>query len=92
LFLEARQIIMAPLPSVRKENEMKKIVLVFVLLLTACAPVDRPAETEDTISQEYTYGVTRVVDEEAGVVCWTFKSGYAGGISCLPINQTLLDE
>lgn len=36
----------------------------------------------------------RVIDHEAGVVCWIARTGgYSGaGISCIPLNQTLLSE
>jgi hypothetical protein len=29
-------------------------------------------------------------DEEREVVCYTYDNGYAGGLSCLPINETSL--
>lgn len=38
------------------------------------------------------YGVHRMHDEEAGVVCWVYKDakGYGGmgGISCVPVEDT----
>ena len=34
--------------------------------------------------------VYRDVDEEAGVVCYASDGGFAGGISCLPLNETKL--
>ena len=33
-------------------------------------------------------GITRYVDEPAGVVCWVFIQEGKGGISCLPISET----
>lgn len=33
-------------------------------------------------------GVTRFVDEEAGVACWV----YADKMSCLPVSETRLDK
>ena len=35
------------------------------------------------------YGVSRFIDEEAGVVCWVYAGGRAG-IGCLPLSQTRL--
>lgn len=52
-------------------------------------------------SGHYTSGdstVTRFVDREAGVVCYKYDDkmggeyGHAGGLSCLPIEQTDLDQ
>lgn len=37
-------------------------------------------------------GVFRIVDDDAGVVCWIYLGGDPGGISCLPIEQTRLDR
>lgn len=34
------------------------------------------------------YGVTRVEDWEAGVVCYVYKAIDGAGISCLPISET----
>lgn len=36
----------------------------------------------------YCYDLCRIVDEEAGVVCWHRRDG----LSCLPISVTLLGE
>jgi hypothetical protein len=62
-------------------------------LLAGCAnPVVQG--TPGTVSQVTTGGmstVSRYVDTEAGVVCWLLKTGYAGGISCLPIDETRLE-
>lgn len=34
----------------------------------------------------------RYTDSDAQVVCYVYKSGYAGGISCLPMSQTTLPK
>lgn len=68
---------------------MSKIFCVLVVLMLAgCVPTGVEPET---ISSDAMRSVRRYVDVEAGVVCWTYKSGYAGGISCLPLSQTRLD-
>jgi hypothetical protein len=33
-------------------------------------------------------GITRYIDEEADVICWTFNGLIFGGISCLPYEET----
>lgn len=64
---------------------MRKIILLSLLLvlLISCAPADTSQST-------YLHsGVCRVIDEEAGVVCWLY---YQNGISCLPISETDLER
>ena len=69
------------------------IGLASLLLFISCAGV--PTETgyiENSSGIEVTrvsVGINRVVDVEAGVVCWML---YGSGISCLPISETLLDK
>lgn len=70
----------------------KKIILILVVmfLLVSCGPADLDPVGVSIESNSYD-AVNRVVDDEAGVVCYTFDSGsYAGGISCIPISQTRL--
>ena len=38
------------------------------------------------------YMVYRWIDKEAGVVCYIFTRENAGGISCVPIKDTLLEK
>jgi len=78
---------------------MKKIFLaiIFALLISGCAPPtgDSPdaSDTKDTEVVGLTDSVFRVVDEEAGVVCWIYSSGgYKGGIDCMRIEETDLDR
>ena len=47
--------------------------------------------SSDTVFSDGVTRVGRIVDDEAGVVCWVHKRP-AGGISCLPIEQTRLDR
>jgi hypothetical protein len=38
------------------------------------------------------YSIARVVDEEAGVVCWIYTTdGTGGAIDCMPLAETRLD-
>jgi hypothetical protein len=39
------------------------------------------------VREDLGVGIYRYHDDYAGVTCWTYKSGYAGGISCLPDHQ-----
>ena len=76
---------------------MKKLVLlvlVLSVLLVACAPYQ--LKLQDTV-KPYTIvnnNVVRIVDEQAGVVCWIYshQKFREGGISCLPLADTLLGE
>ncbi len=38
------------------------------------------------------YGLHRIIDEDAGVVCWVAAHYRSGGISCLPLSDTNLAE
>ena len=55
----------------------------------------QPQDTTDSetflISDRIQPGINRVIDKEAGVVCWVYKGLDRGGIDCLPISQTQLD-
>jgi hypothetical protein len=73
----------------------KTTLAILLLALVACAalttemeitqlPVAKPSGTRIT--------VYRIVDEEAGVACWVFVGYHKGGISCLPLNETRLDQ
>jgi hypothetical protein len=55
-----------------------------VWALTSCVA---PEPYPETVGERISRGVVRWEDEKAGVVCWTF---YSGGISCLPISETLI--
>lgn len=74
---------------------MKRTLLICLLCLalSACTvAVDGPVAVVE--NEKPSYGtsvnviVSRHIDEEAGVVCWTHHP--RGGISCLPIGQTFL--
>jgi ABC-type Fe3+-hydroxamate transport system substrate-binding protein len=72
------------------------VLISMMVLLSSCAPAD--ANNSDlnnksiTVFNEDAYGnIIQIKDEEAGVVCWVYKEGSAGGISCLPLKDTKLD-
>ncbi len=67
------------------------VLVVVILVLVACAPQPIIDGTTKLVGSKTT--VSRYIDEPAGIVCWIF-SGYdgKGGISCLPIDQTLLGK
>lgn len=72
---------------------MKKFLLLVVLLsllLAACGPQSEQGaqDTPKVTSVYIAKGLARIVDAEAGVVCWI----YAGrGLSCMPLSDTLLE-
>ena len=62
-------------------------------LLAGCAPKGDgdgrcwPAETTDGLP----CAVVRFIDDEAGIVCWRYTNN-PGGLSCLPLADTRLDQ
>lgn len=76
---------------------MKRITLLLILALTimlaGCAE-NTPSESDGLNKKKLGEGALssthRLVDYEAGVVCWYRGSGYGGGMGCLPVNQTEL--
>ena len=67
------------------------VVLALAVLLVGCGPPEEP-QAIVTGGASLTYNTTRFIDVEAGVVCYEFKSGYAAGISCLPLVDTNLGK
>jgi uncharacterized protein YceK len=66
------------------------IILAVLALLIGCSePMSRSTGPVEKPVYIGTY-VRRIVDEEAGVVCWIHKDTYQGGISCLPLSETKL--
>jgi hypothetical protein len=61
-------------------------LLIWLLMLISCAAPAMPDQAKPDL------WTSRIIDEEAGVICWVYKAGYAGGISCLPLEQTRLGE
>jgi hypothetical protein len=71
-----------------------KIFLILILLVVLISGCGIRVEKIDSVIPYHKgiAGIERYMDNEYGVVCWVYKSGYAGGISCLPISDTLLGE
>lgn len=72
---------------------MKKCIIVFALLLASCGGQSTPPPTDvgqPAVSiSNYVY---RIVDLEARTVCYVYSGGYSGGIDCMPLGETTLDE
>ena len=64
------------------------VVLVVVLMLVGCAASGAP--TDRLSSNGYGDVVFKVVDDEAGVVCWVYDGIKQGGIDCMPLSETEL--
>jgi hypothetical protein len=68
------------------------VMVVLFLVLAACAGNTVDNDAREVYSGAAVYnGVGRFVDDEAGVVCWVYDRYKSGGISCLPLRDTLLD-
>lgn len=71
--------------------ELKKYIVGFVLggLLIAGGVFAKDISQHiniyevDSLKSTNQGDIVKVVDEGANVICYTFKSGYSGGISCL---------
>lgn len=83
--------------SVWTQHNMTRIViLLFVMtMLLGCTDTDKNGiVSEDSLatgaSAKYLYGTTvlRIVDLEAGAVCWIYNGYQEGGIFCLPVSLT----
>lgn len=48
-----------------------------------------PLEVPGSWGVEGSLGFSRVIDREAGVMCWLAKTTRGVGISCLPFSQTM---
>jgi hypothetical protein len=65
------------------------INFVLLFLLVGCSDYEIDLNNKKSNIEELSSNLTRFIDEEAGVVCWERNPG---GISCLPIKDTLLEE
>lgn len=70
------------------------LVLLILLIATNCGAAPPTPEGAERLLEypRQTDGWSRFVDDEAGVVCWWYKSGYGGGLSCLPLSETNLER
>jgi len=72
---------------------MKKLSILFaiLILIAACTkPSGAPPKTD--FIKAFGTDVRRVIDREAGVVCYLSDVYYGESISCLPIGDTLLED
>jgi hypothetical protein len=56
------------------------VALLGLLLLSGCISADQPEKTGD--------GVARFYVDNDSVVCYWHQESDAGGLSCLPVNET----
>lgn len=74
-------------------------LLVVGVFLIGAAYIGTRSQGEEPTANVYveyplsSLGVTRFIDEEAQVVCWTYSDTVpeGRGISCLPLDQTALE-
>lgn len=64
-------------------------ILVFTLLFVSCVPSENGSNSNIIEGATNLY---REIDEDAGVVCWIYSGYQSGGIDCMPISETLLDD
>jgi len=65
---------------------MACLVIAAVVMLLLAITINGVFFTEPDVVTNMPMGVTRFVDDEAGVVCWKYNRG----LSCLPIGDTTL--
>lgn len=71
---------------------IRKLVLIALVLLAGCLGGGTPSD--EAQREDVSDHVERFVDNDAGVVCWIYSDGsvapegQAGGISCIPLEQT----
>lgn len=71
---------------------MKKlaILVLLTLALTGCKQQEWTSTTTNYVGA-LPPGVKRFIDDDAGVVCYTYRNTYdSAGISCLPLSETKL--
>jgi hypothetical protein len=62
-------------------------MIIIAMIINACA-VDDPSIAVVDKQQTTESRISRNIDEEAGVVCWTYTIYDNGSISCLSIEDT----
>jgi hypothetical protein len=66
--------------------------IMIVLLLVIATVVTLASSCSVDTSKSLPSTVDRFIDDEAGVVCWTWNIVNGGGMSCLPIQETRLGQ
>lgn len=72
-------------------------VCLILLLVSSCAPGES-VSANSANEQSLPSDIERIIDTEAGVVCWVTEgrslagSGAPRAISCLPLSETLLEK
>ena len=58
----------------------------FILLMATCSALTGcvALDDENIAAGAISGKISRWHDDEKSVTCWTFKNGYAGGLSCIP--------
>ena len=75
------------------ESALFLFAVIFAIMIFASSCVAAPKMPVGSVSVPDTYQeLIRVVDREAGVVCWVWKNTTYGGLSCLPLKDTKLLE
>jgi hypothetical protein len=70
------------------EKIMKRVLI--IVLMSLCLMGCGPENVDEGVELPYDVSVYRYIDGEAGAVCWVYYT--RGGISCLPISDTILGE
>jgi len=73
------------------------LLILIALMINGCAPreeipLQTPISGVHLYSGYFYNGVTRMYDEDAGVVCWVVEAYRGAGISCLPVSETTLED
>ena len=67
------------------------VLFLLIIMLTSC--IEQPPDLALVDVGRFNFrNLQRVIDSEAGVVCWIYNGRQEYGISCLPIRETLLGE
>jgi len=67
------------------------IAIIIAFFLNSCTPPMEYSPYQEN-DKQVGHNVTRLVDRDAGVVCWVYANAASGlgGIDCIPIQETAL--
>ena len=68
------------------------MIAVVLWLVTGCQPEHLRPQRPATASAILAPSLHRIVDQQAGVVCFYMHTTTGAAIDCLPIRDTLLDQ